>query len=236
MESFEHALETVGMLADDLRRQMYLFIRDRGRPVSRDEAAEAAGISRKLAAFHLDRLVDKGLLQAHYVRLSGRRGPGAGRPSKVYEPTGVEVAVSIPSRSYDVAAKLLLAALSDHVDRAQALDSIRAAAHDEGEQLGREVRRERSLRSPGRRKVLEVAKETLYERGYEPYRDEGGGLRLRNCPFHVLAQESVELVCGMNQAFITGFLEGLGGKRLSAELDPRPGECCVRISSEEAVA
>jgi predicted ArsR family transcriptional regulator len=233
MESFEHSLETVGMLADDSRRRMYLFIRDRGKPVSRDEAAEAAGISRKLAAFHLDRLVEKGLLQAHYVRLSGRRGPGAGRPAKVYEPTDVELTVCIPSRSYDVAGKLLLAALRDHVDRAQALDSIRAAAHDEGEQLGREVRRERSLRSPGRRKVLEVAKEVLYERGYQPYPDEGGALRLHNCPFHILAQDSVDLVCGMNQAFITGFLDEVGGKSLSAELDPRSGECCVRISSQE---
>ena len=236
MESFEHSLETVGMLADDLRRRMYLFIRDRGRPVGRDEAAEAAGISRKLAAFHLDRLVEKGLLQAHYMRLSGRRGPGAGRPSKVYEPTDVEIAVSVPSRSYDIAGKLLLAGLRDHVDRAQALDSVRAAAHNEGQKLGRDVRRDRSLRSPGRRKVLEVAKEVLYERGYEPYPDEGGSLRLRNCPFHVLARESVELVCGMNQAFITGLLDGLGGKSLRAELDPRPGECCVRISSEEAIA
>jgi hypothetical protein len=101
MQSFEHALEAVGTLADDLRRRMYLFIRDRGRPVSRDEAAEAVGISRKLAAFHLDKLIEKGLLKAHYRRLSGRSGPGAGRPSKVYEPAEVQVAVSIPSRSYD---------------------------------------------------------------------------------------------------------------------------------------
>jgi predicted ArsR family transcriptional regulator len=107
MESFEHDLEAVGTLADDLRRRMYLFIRDRGRPVSRDEAAEAVGISRKLAAFHLDKLIEKGLLKAHYTRLSGRSGPGAGRPSKVYEPAEVEVAVSIPSRSYDFAGRIL---------------------------------------------------------------------------------------------------------------------------------
>lgn len=236
MEPFEHSLEAVAMLADDLRRRMYLFIRDSARPVSRDEAAEEVGISRKLAAFHLDKLVEKSLLKAHYVRLSGRRGPGAGRPSKVYEPTDTAISVSIPPRSYDLAGYLLLKALRDHLDDAQARDSIRAAAFEEGERLGERVRRHRSLRSPSSRKVLEVGEDVLYERGYEPYRDEQGGLRCRNCPFHSLAQESPELVCGMNEAFIAGFLEALGNKTVNADLDPRPGHCCVRIDHRGAVA
>jgi predicted ArsR family transcriptional regulator len=236
MESFEQSLEAVGTLADDLRRRMYLFIREQGRPVSRDEAAETVGISRKLAAFHLDKLVEKGLLKAHYVRLSEKRGPGGGRPSKVYEPTETEMIVSIPSRSYDVAGRLLVKALEVAGGDLASRDSIRLAAHDEGRQLGRQVSRDRRLRSPGSRKVMEVAKEVLYDRGYEPYRDENGALRLRNCPFHALAQQSVELVCGMNRAFIAGFLEGLGSKSMNAELDPRPGQCCVRIHAGEAVA
>ncbi|MDQ3954797.1 MAG: transcriptional regulator [Actinomycetota bacterium] len=236
MESFEHSLEAVGMLADDLRRHMFLFIREAGRPVGRDEAAEEAGISRKLAAFHLDRLVEKGLLKAHYVRLSGRRGPGAGRPSKVYEPTETEMAVSIPSRSYDVVGKLLLRALEDQGRGRFARESVRRAAREEGRELGEQVRRDKRLRSPGARKVLDVAREVLYDRGYEPYRDERGALRLRNCPFHTLAQQSAELVCGMNEAFIGGFLEGLGSKSVSAQLDPRSGQCCVRIDAGEAVA
>lgn len=236
MDSFEQSLEAVGLLADDLRRRMYLFIRDRGKPVSRDEAAEEAGISRKLAAFHLDRLVEKGLLKAHYVRLSGRRGPGAGRPSKVYDPTETEMAVSIPSRSYDLAGKLLLSALEDPAHARSARDSIQAAARNEGRQLGDQVRRDNRLRSPSADKVLEVTKEVLYDRGYEPYRDEEGSLRLRNCPFHSLAQQSVEIVCGMNEAFIGGFLEGLGSDSVNAQLDARPGQCCVRIDAGEAVA
>ena len=234
MDSFEHSLEAVGMLADDLRRQMYLFIRERGTPVGRDEAADAVGISRKLAAFHLDKLVETGLLKAHYVRLSGRRGPGAGRPSKVYEPDETDLTVSIPSRSYDVAGRILLKALESKGRRSR--DSIRAAAHQEGQELGRQVRRDKRLRSPGPRKAMEVAQEVLYDRGYEPYRDEHGAMRLRNCPFHSLAQQSVELVCGMNQAFIAGFLEGMGSKAMGAELDPHPGQCCVRIDAGEVVA
>lgn len=236
MDGFEQSLEAVGLLADDLRRRMYLFIRDRGRPVSRDEAARDAGISRKLAAFHLDRLVEKGLLKAHYLRLSGRRGPGAGRPSKVYEPTDTEMAVSIPSRSYDLAGKLLLRALEDPSRATSPLESVRAAAYKEGLELGEQVRRHKRLRSPGVSRILDVTREVLYNHGYEPYRDEQGSLRLRNCPFHTLAQQSVETVCGMNQAFITGFLEGLGAKAVKAQLDPKPGQCCVRIDVGEEVA
>ena len=236
MESFERSLEAVGMLADDLRRRMYLFIRDRRRPVSRDEAAEASGISRKLAAFHLDKLVEIGLLKAHYVRLSGRRGPGAGRPSKVYEPAETEVAISIPSRSYDFAGRLLLKALARSETGRSALESVRDEAYEEGLDVGRAVRREKRLRSPGTRKTMLVLKEILSDRGYEPYHDDDGTLRLRNCPFHVLARQSVELVCGMNHAFIAGLLDGLGSKAVTAKLDPRPGECCVGIEAGEAVA
>jgi predicted ArsR family transcriptional regulator len=234
MESFEHALEAVGTLADDLRRRMYLFIREQARPVSRDEAAKAVGISRKLAAFHLDKLIEKGLLKAHYARLSGRSGPGAGRPSKVYEPAEVEVAVSIPSRSYDFAGKILVSALER--SPAKSRSAIRDAAWDEGRAVGQQARRDKRLRSVSSKTALKVVRDLLFERGYEPFVDESGELQLRNCPFHSLAQQSVEIVCGLNQAFISGVLSGIGNNELNAALDPQPGQCCVRIQSSGAVA
>jgi predicted ArsR family transcriptional regulator len=233
MRSFEHSINAVGALADDLRRSMYLFIRSKRRPVGRDEAAEAVGISRKLAAFHLDKLVEKGLLKAHYTRLSGRVGPGAGRPSKVYEPTEVDVAVSIPSRSYDFAGQILVDALAGLTTRSR--DAVPASAREQGVTLGRQVRRERRLRTVSPKKALSVAQEVLHDHGYEPYLDEQGWLRLGNCPFHALAQQSVEIVCGLNQAFIAGLLSGLGSKELGATLDPQPGECCVRVSARGGV-
>jgi predicted ArsR family transcriptional regulator len=232
VDSFEDALEAFGCLADDNRRRMYLFIREKGRPVGRDEAAETIGISRKLAAFHLDKLVEKGLLKAHYVRLSDKRGPGAGRPSKVYEPTGSEMAVSIPSRSYDVAAKILIEAIQHAGPRSA---TVPESAREEGFELGHRVRTDRRLRSPGDKRTLELSQEILYDRGYEPYRDQQGDVRLRNCPFHELAQQSVEIVCGLNQAFIDGFLKGLGNESVKAVLDPQPGQCCVRLHRSEAV-
>jgi predicted ArsR family transcriptional regulator len=232
MESFEHALDVVGALADDLRRQMYLFIREQGRPISRDEAAEAVGISRKLAAFHLDKLTEKGLLKAHYRRLSGRSGPGAGRPSKVYEPTELEVAVSIPSRSYDFVGSLLVSALARSPTSVRT--AARTAAWEEGRSLGQEVRRARRLRSASPKRLMAIARDVLLERGYEPYPDEAGTLRLRNCPFHALAQQSKEIVCNLNHAFISGLLSGLDGNQLDAALEPRPGECCVRVQAVRA--
>jgi predicted ArsR family transcriptional regulator len=215
---------------------MYLYIRKQRRPVGRDEAARAVGISRKLAAFHLDKLVEKGLLTPRYVRLTGRSGPGAGRPAKVYEPSGQEVSVSIPFRSYDVVGDILLDALEDTSRSKSVRSAVQAAAVKRGTELGESERPTRRARATNKRAALKVANEALSKQGYEPYPDEHGGLRLHNCPFHSLAQRSPELVCGINQAFIDGVLEGLAAGELEAVLDPRPGECCVRLRPKEAMA
>ena len=231
MNRFEDSLRAVATLADDLRRRMYLFIRAQRRPVGRDEAAEEVGISRKLAAFHLDKLVDNGLLKAHYSRLSDRVGPGAGRPSKVYEPTEIELDLSIPSRSYDLAGQILVKAVAD--SSAPTQQSVCASAREQGREVGRHERKERRLRKPTRTKALAVACDVLYEKGYEPYLTDDGSVRLNNCPFHALAQQSTEVVCGLNHAFIEGVVAGLGADELRAVLDPRPGECCVRLARRE---
>jgi predicted ArsR family transcriptional regulator len=234
MASFEDSLDAVGTLTDDLRRSLYLFIRARRRPVGRDEAAEAVGISRELAAFHLDKLIERGLLRARYGRLSGRVGPGAGRTSKLYEPTDLDVAVSIPRRSYDFAGSILVDALAR--TGAPALETVQESARQQGASLGRKIKREQRLANASHKKLVSSVVDLLYDRGYEPYIDEQGSLRLSNCPFHVLAQQSIEIVCGLNQAFIEGVLSGLGAKGLNAILDPRPGECCVRVSTAAVVA
>ena len=235
METFEQRLESTGALADELRREMYLFIRAQRRPVSRDEAAQAVGISRNLAAFHLDKLVEKGLLTARYLRLTGRSGPGAGRPAKVYEPSQKDVSVSIPFRAYDVVGDILLDAIESPRTGSPKTE-VQAAAASRGSELGETERRARGRRPSTRKGALKAAYEVLSERGYEPYYDEHGGVRLHNCPFHALAQRSPELVCNINQAFIDGVLDGLGAGELEAVLDPRPGECCVHLRHREAVA
>lgn len=216
-------------LEDDLRRSLYLFVRSARRPVSREEAAASAGISRKLAAFHLDKLVERGLLRFEYGRPSGRSGPGAGRTSKLYEPSDAQIELSIPERHYDFVGGLLLRAVRDESAGETARDAARRVAHEEGLSVGGKVRRELRIHPPGRERALSITEDILRESGYEPYRQEGGGIRLHNCPFHVLAREAPDVVCAMNRAFIDGLVRGLGNETLEVALEPTPGECCVVV-------
>jgi predicted ArsR family transcriptional regulator len=221
----------IAALEDDLRRRMYVFIRGQGRPVSRDEASEEVGISRKLAAFHLDKLVERGLLTAHYARLPGRGGRGAGRSSKLYEPSGLEIDVSIPERRYDIVGEIMVAALLED-SKEPPRETARRIACDKGHAIGEEVKAELRLRPPGSERALAVAEEILARYGYEPYRVGDDTISLRNCPFHNLSQRAPELVCGMNREFIDGFLRGLGNDSVEAALVPTPGECCVKLRAK----
>lgn len=217
----------IAALADPLRSRLYQLVRDAGRPVTRDEAAESAGISRSLAAFHLDKLVDRGLLRFEYARPEGRTGPGAGRPSKVYEPSAVEVQVSIPERQYDVIGKLLVDSILAEPGQASRSEVAANVAAGEGRRIGEEVRKELRMRPPGTERALAATADILRERGYEPYPAEGGSLRLRSCPFHQVARHAPELVCRMNREFIQGIVRGIGNQTIEAALEPTPGQCCV---------
>ena len=221
----------VAALDDVLRRRMYLFIRSEARPVSRDEAAEHVGISRKLAAFHLDKLVQRGLLTAHYARLPGRTGAGAGRSSKLYEPSDIELDISIPERRYDIVGEIMIGALDqDSTDPPR--EVAKRVAFDKGRSIGAEVKDQMGLRRPGTERALAVAEETLTEYGFEPYREADRSISLRNCPFHTLSRQAPEFVCGLNREFIDGLLRGLGNEGVEAALVPTPGECCVKLRAQ----
>lgn len=219
--------EAFGALEDDLRRELYLHVRGAGRPVTREEAAAATGISRKLAAFHLDKLVDRGLLKSTYARPPGRGGRGAGRPAKHYEPSDREFDVSIPERRYDLLGTVLLRALRSKEQPGD--EAAHRAAHDTGLEIGRSERRRRGISRPGPERAMKVTTDVLEERGYEPYRDERGCVRLRNCPFHALADQDRDLVCHMNEGLVDGVVRGLGNDTVRVVFDPVPGECCVRV-------
>src|SRR5512139_1666519 len=105
------AIDAVAALGEPTRHALYDLVAGSAEPVGRDDAVTALGISRELAAFHLDRLVEAGLLETEYRRRSGRTGPGAGRPAKLYRRAGHEIEVSLPPRRYDRAAALMATAL-----------------------------------------------------------------------------------------------------------------------------
>jgi predicted ArsR family transcriptional regulator len=220
----EADLASVSCLDDPVRGRLYEFVSGRGEPVGRDDAAAAVGIGRALAVYHLDKLVEAGLLTASYRRPPGRSGPGAGRPAKVYARSSGEFAVNVPAREYELAARLLAQAVAaDHGGQAPA--ALREAAWKLGADLGRRHQASQA-QGDGPRPALEVA---LAERGYEPRHDEAGVVRMRNCPFRRLAELEPEVICHMNLALIQGLLAGLGADDRSAVLDPEPDYCCVAI-------
>lgn len=223
-------IQAVSLLNEPARRALYDAVADAGRPLGRDEAAAAAGVTRALAAFHLDKLVGAGLLEVEYRRLSGRTGPGAGRPAKLYRRGSREVGVSLPNRDYEVPAELLATAM-EQLTGPTPPDALRSAAHDLGEGIGAAAR-QRSGTRPSRRRLRAALEETLEARGYEPAESPSGEIRFRNCPFHALVEDHRDLVCNMNLALADGILDGLGEDRLTARLDPQPGQCCVAISAD----
>jgi predicted ArsR family transcriptional regulator len=222
-------IEAIALLDEPARRALYEFVAGADRALSRDEAASAAGVTRALAVFHLDKLVAAGLLDVEYRRLSGRTGPGAGRPSKLYRRGSREVGVSLPDRHYEVPAELLVTAL-ERLSAPTARDALRSVAHAHGEGIGAAAR-QRSGPRPSRRRLRSALEDTLEARGYEPTQTSSHEIRFRNCPFHALVEDHRDLVCNMNLALADGILDGLGDDQLSARLDPQPGQCCVAISA-----
>lgn len=210
----------IGALADETRRALYEFVVSQLEPVGREQAAAALDIALHNVNFHLDRLVTEGLLEVEYRRLSGKSGPGAGRPSKLYRRAAREFSVSLPPRRYDLVGDILATAVS----RAASGDSLEASleesAHAEGQELGH-VASGLDDNAP-----LSALAAVLGGQGFEPQiREEV--LVLANCPFDTLAQKHTDLVCGLNLAFVQGVADGLGGE-VTACLEPEPGQCCVK--------
>jgi predicted ArsR family transcriptional regulator len=224
----------VGALAEPARWALYRFVARSAEPVSREQAAAGVGLALHSAKFHLDRLVEEGLLDVEYKRLTGRTGPGAGRPAKLYRRADRQVSVTLPERRYDLAGDLLAAAADRSMrDGTPVGGTLRAVAKAAGVRLAAATADatdppdgavDRSSTSE-----VELVQEVLRRLAYEP-RLVLGEVCLANCPFHRLAADHTELVCGMNLSLVQGVLEGLHVDTLEARLDPAPDLCCVRIA------
>jgi predicted ArsR family transcriptional regulator len=210
-DDLDSGLAALAALTDGVRRAAYRAVLAAGAgPVGRDEVSAALGIGRTLAAFHLDKLVDAGLLEVSYARRTGRTGPGAGRPAKLYRVSAAEHAVSVPPRDYRTAAELL----AESVERSGADTALF------------DVAREHGRRTPPGTDVRDL----LTAHGYLP-EETPAGIMLNNCPFHRLAEQFPPLICGMNLAMITGLLDGAGASAdWVARMDAAPGRCCVVVS------
>ena len=207
-------VSAVGALNDPARRALLDLVTARGAPVSRDEAAQVLGLSRRATAFHLDRLAEAGLLAVEFRRLTGRTGPGAGRPAKLYRRTDDEVAVSVPERHYDLAGELLAGAVEDSArDGEPAREALLRRARQAGRELGRQAG---------------TLEDVVRDHGYVPRTGPDGATVLANCPFHRLAQRHTDVVCHLNLELLRGAAEATGDAR-PVVLDPAPDRCCVAI-------
>lgn len=208
-------------LAEPLRRRLYRYVARSVEPVGREEAAGAIGVPVHTAKFHLDRMVDDGLLEVEYRRLTGRTGPGAGRPAKLYRRSSREFSVSLPERHYDLLSEVLAAAAAASVERRVPVDEVAPeVARQRGEELGA------AWAGDSSQEPLDRLADVLDDVGYEP-RVEDARLVLDNCPFDRIAREHTTLVCGLNLDLVGGVIDGLGCRGVAASLEPSPGRCCV---------
>ena len=222
-------------LAEPTRRALYLYVHAQPAAVSRDEAAAGVGVPRHKAKFHLDKLVGDGLLEVEFARRTGRQGPGAGRPAKLYRRGARELSITLPERRYELAGQLMARGIAEaHSDGRPAAQALGDAARDQGSTMAGRVLREAGD-SPSQAALLAAAREVLDDEGYETRPDapdgEPAGLVLANCPFHALAVEHPAVICGMNLAIMQGLLDGLPPLGLTAVLEPAEGRCCVRLAA-----
>ena len=220
-DEFESQVAGIGALSEPARRALYLYVTGQDDAVSREQAASACDLRLHTAKFHLDRLVEEGLLDVEFRRLSGRSGPGAGRTSKLYRRSGRELSVSLPARHYDLAGDLLAEAIDRSVREGR---SVQEVVGEVAEHRGRRIGESEEVDDGS---DLDRTTQVLGRHGYEPRRSDDE-VCLANCPFDRLAREHTDLVCGMNVAFVGGVLDGLGCASLEAVLDPEPGMCCVK--------
>jgi predicted ArsR family transcriptional regulator len=232
-EGFDQQVGRLAALGEPVRRALYRYVAGQPTPVGREAAASAVGVPAHVAKFHLDKLEADGLLDSEYSRPPGRSGPGAGRPAKRYRRSTRELSVSLPERRYDLAGRVMAQAIaaateSDRPVREALHEAALAQGHQLGDLVNARVGRRSSSAAFGR-----AITSVLADYGYEP-RPDGDVVTLANCPFHALAREHTDLVCGMNLDLLSGLVQTCDGGGLQARLDPAPDRCCVTLSSGQS--
>jgi predicted ArsR family transcriptional regulator len=228
-DPIESAASSLAALADPIRRRLYRFVMGEPGAVSREQGAAGIGVPGHTAKFHLDRLVDDGLLDVEFKRLSGRTGPGAGRPAKLYRRSRRQIALSLPQRSYDLLSTILAKGVEEAVAAGTSIGDVTSrVSHDEGHALGTAV-----ARQVPEGDSLERLAWSLQPHGYEP-RIEDERMVLENCPFDKVARDHTALVCGLNLEFVDGVAQGLGCTGLAVSLEPSSGRCCVSARRDPA--
>ena len=221
----------LGALTEPNRRALYRYVATQREPVSREQAASAVDLPLHTARFHLDRLVEDGLLEVEFRRLTGRSGPGAGRPSKLYRRSTRQFSVSLPERRYELAADVLATAIDRSIRHGVSIaETVRDAAAEAGRRMAAGYLAQADQVDHGQGN-LERTVRVLARHGYEPQQS-GSRVLLANCPFNRLATDHTDLVCSLNLALIGGVVDGLRIPDVTPELAPRKGFCCVQLGPD----
>jgi predicted ArsR family transcriptional regulator len=228
----ERADRDIGRLAaalgDPTRRRVFFAVRAAGRDLSKDEVAAEVGIDRRLAGFHLDKLVEHGFLQADFRRAEGRGGPGAGRPPKRYRLADAEVLLPLPDRHYELLAGLLLRASRE--DGGATQEALERVGHDFGFEVGlAEVAAGRARPGASATEAMEGVVRLLSRYGFAARAEGAGALRACACPFEELAFDDPERVCGLDRAIWRGMLAAFAPDAVLRVAGTRAGgdEACV---------
>jgi predicted ArsR family transcriptional regulator len=189
-------------LGDPTRRRVFFVVREATAPRSKDEVAEVVGIERRLAGFHLDKLVEQGFLQAEFRRRE-RGGPGAGRPPKLYSLAETEAAVTLPERHYDLLAELLLRAMSE--PGASTTEQLERVGFEFGRSLATEQAGGGGSPFTPTQAIAEVVR-LLTRYGFAATSDGPASIKACSCPFEEMAFHDPERVCGLDRSIWRGIL------------------------------
>ena len=208
------ALEAVG--TPELR-QALLFVRSRRQPVSPDELAELQSVHRNVARRRLDRLADAGLLVSGFERRTGRTGPGAGRPAKIYSAAPETAAIEFPARHYDDLVGLLVEALPERSrpKRLRDVGAALAARLLHGSRLvpARDLRR-------GLERVCEALGALGFHASVESVDDDVAVITTATCPLRPLVvsrHDATEIDRGLWRGLVEAALERRGAGEVSCE-------------------
>ena len=237
----ERADRDIGRLAaalgDPTRRRVFFAVRAAGDDRSKDEIAAAVGIERRLAGFHLDKLVECGFLAADFRRPAGRSGPGAGRPTKRYRVADADVLTALPERHYDLLASLLLRATRERGD-GDGQQSLERVGYDFGFEVGlAEVAAGSGAPGASLTEALAGVVRLLSRYGFAARAEGEGSLRACACPFEELAFDDPERICGLDRAIWRGMLAAFAPDATLRVTTTRAGgddACVATVHAEKA--
>ena len=207
------------VLASISRVAVLETLRETGGPMGVRELAERMNLHNNTVRKHLDLLVENGF--ATRLRDSVAR---RGRPRYVYAAAPDSSPSEARLRNYRLLASVFAAYLHD-------ADDPQAAAEEAGRRFGARSVDEAGI-GDGPSAALERVVRMLDDIGFQPELAPGGAeIRLCHCPFHELARDRQEVVCGIHLGLIRGALQQLGAPEEALRLVPfvTPSLCVVQI-------